>query len=112
VNAKYVGQTGGTLSETRELPIPSDTTIAEQSVEVLRAWIIDQGLQCSILPTAFEDPRAWGILLADVARHIGNALRDASGRDPGKTVQKIRLMFNTELSEPTDEPHGAFVKDR
>src|SRR5689334_23069927 len=37
-------------------------------VEVLRAAIVDGGLHVS-LRRAFDDPQAWGMLIADVARH-------------------------------------------
>ncbi len=49
-----------------------------------------------------------GLVLADVARHVANALRDASGEDPQVTVAKIRELFNAELADPTDEPTGSF----
>ena len=39
-------------------------------VEVLRAVIVDGALHVS-LRRAFDDPEAWGMLIADITRHVG-----------------------------------------
>jgi len=46
--------------------------------------------------------------LADVTRHVANAIRDLGGDDPAATVARIKAMFDRELSNPTDEPTGHF----
>jgi Domain of unknown function (DUF5076) len=99
------------MSEPRQLMIPPEAHTASEAIEVLRAWIADQRLHCSLLPTAFDEPDAWGILLADVAHHIADGLAEATGRDAAETLETIRAMFNAELSEPTDEPQGGFLPE-
>ena len=51
-------------------------------VEVLRAAIVEGALHVS-LRRAFDDPEAWGMLIADVTRHVGRITRDKlpRGRD-------------------------------
>jgi hypothetical protein len=70
-------------------------------VEVLRAVIVDGGLHIS-LRRAFDDPEAWGMLIADVARHVARiyATEDKFGED--ETLERIRALFNAELDSPTD----------
>lgn len=77
-------------------------------MEVLRAWVANEGLVCAVRPETWEDATAWGIVLADVARHVANAVQELKGDDPAATVARIRAVFNSELSEPTDTPTGRF----
>lgn len=93
----------------RELIIPPGATAPSESVEVLRAWRVGDGLHCSIAPHAWDDVDAWGLVLADVARHVANALRDANGADVEDSLDRIRYMFNVELLNPKDTPQGKFM---
>ena len=45
------------------------TALEQGGVEVLRAAIVEGGLHVS-LRRAFDDPEAWGMLLADVTRRL------------------------------------------
>jgi hypothetical protein len=57
-----------------ELDIPDGVAGAEQSVEVLRAWIADGSLMVSLNADAFGDRVAdWGRLLAEIAHHVAKA---------------------------------------
>lgn len=49
-------------------------------VEVLRAVVVDGALHVSLRP-AFDDPQAWGMLLADVARHVSR-IYESEGKAP------------------------------
>ena len=76
-----------------ELPAPSDT----ESVEVLRAWIVGDSLQCAIQSDAFPDPGSWGAVLADVTRHIASALQQQEGAPVEQTVERILQVFHKEM---------------
>ena len=95
----------------RDLASPPEVAGDPQAAEILRAWIANGGLVCSLLPETWKDASSWGIVLADVARHVANAVRDLNGDDPAITVARIREVFNSELSDPTDEPTGHFQGD-
>ena len=97
------------MNSERDLLVPTEVSRDPKAVEVIRAWVANEGLVCALRPTTWADSGAWGIVLADAARHVANALRDETGDDPAATVVKIREMFNRELAEPTDEPTGAFI---
>ena len=69
--------------------------------EVLRAVIIDGDLHVS-LRRAFDDPTMWGMLLADVARHIGRIYANESAASEQDVIDKVREVFETEMDEPSD----------
>jgi hypothetical protein len=70
-------------------------------VEILRAVVVDGALHVSLQP-AFDDPQAWGMLLADVARHVSR-IYESEGKAPeARTLERVRMMFDAELDSPTD----------
>jgi hypothetical protein len=69
--------------------------------EVLRAAIAEGNLHVS-LRRAFDEPETWGILLADVARHIGRIYASEAGMREDQVVEKVRAMFEAEMERPTD----------
>jgi hypothetical protein len=94
----------------RELSIPPDAHKADRAIEVFRGWLIDDGLQCSLLPGVWKDQwEGWGILLADAAHHMADALADSTGKPRPVIMAKIVKALLRELSEPTDEHTGEFV---
>jgi hypothetical protein len=69
--------------------------------EVLRAAIAEGNLHVS-LRRAFDEPETWGILLADVARHIGRIYAREAGMREDQVVEKVWAMFEAEMERPTD----------
>ena len=90
------------------LALAAAVTSDERAIEVLRAWVKSDGTNVALLkPGAFADSAAWGILLADVARHVANAISSSSkGGNPSETLARIRELFDAELNHPTDTPTG------
>ncbi len=93
--------------ETKSLPMPPPATHDPRSQEMIRAWIGEKGLHCSLRIGFWDDqdlnePSAWGVLLADVARHVANAL----GKDVRETIQAIKEGFLTEIDRPTSKYTG------
>jgi len=97
----------------KELAAPPDAERVADAAEVLRAWIINQGLQVSLAPGSFgggeNEIIVWSILLTDITRHIAAALHKSEGLDPKETITKIKAHFNLELDEPTAEAKGDFI---
>jgi hypothetical protein len=85
-----------------ELPVPPDAG-ESSAIEVLRAWLSAESLHCSLRADVFEDPSAWGTVLADVARHVALALQETEGIDPSGTLRTIGEAFASELSNPASE---------
>jgi hypothetical protein len=77
------------------------------SFELLRVWVAEQGQHVSLRAGAWEDPFAWGIVLADLARHIVNAesIRQ-SNLDTNAFLERLLEGFQAEIDSPTDEPEG------
>jgi hypothetical protein len=96
-----------------ELTIPPAAVRDAKSVETIRAWIAGHELQCSIFVGMYKDSKfseewAWGILLADVARHVSDTLMK-SGQTQSSCVEAIKESFLRELAKPTSETEGDFV---
>jgi hypothetical protein len=70
-------------------------------VEVLRAVIVDGGLHVS-LRRAFDDPEAWGMLIADVTRHIARIYANEKNMSEEETLARIRGIFEAEMDSPSD----------
>jgi hypothetical protein len=90
---------------------PPAATRDKASFELLRVWVAEQGQHVSIRPNAWEDPFAWGIVLADLARHIVNA-EALSNKDLDEAAFLDRLLqgFQAEIDSPTDEPEGEITQ--
>lgn len=70
------------------------------SVELLRVWIEGDALHCSLHPEAFEEPSAWGAILADVVRNLADAVQQQNGTPAEQTVRNILSAFQGELRTP------------
>jgi hypothetical protein len=99
----------------RELLIPDAATHDSNSVEMLRVWIADNSLHCSIKigmyveASEIAEEAAWGTILADAARHIADGLNRRYDRSKKEALQKIEQRFVGELREPTSPAEGGFV---
>lgn len=80
------------------------------SFELLRVWVAEQGQHVSLRTGAWEDPFAWGIVLADLARHIVNAeAMNNAELDQDAFLERMLEGFEAEIESPTDEPEGEIV---
>ena len=97
-----------------ERPIPPAALRDENAVEMLRVWIAERQLHCSLKigmyrETNIEEDEAWGTILADAARHIAAALSVEGPDTETVLVHNIRARFNAELDAPTSTVRGGFV---
>ncbi len=97
----------------KQLEIPPLAKNDPNAAEVLRAWVVNGGFQCSLTPGVFGDDEVivWGILLSDVARHVADALYKSEGQDREETLKAIQMHFNAEIDSPTEETKGDFYKN-
>jgi len=75
--------------------------LEQGGIEVLRAVIIDGGLHVS-LRRAFDDPEAWGMLIADVARHIARIYAKENVMSEDQVLERVRAIFEAEMDAPSD----------
>jgi hypothetical protein len=84
---------------------------------MLSAWIAEQGLHCTMNIGIWEsqghnEAKAWGILLADVVRHIANAKAEQDGTTSEQTIEAIFTSLAAELEAPTSKAVGSFSHGR
>lgn len=102
----------------KELPIP-DAAVRDQdnSVEMLRAWIAEGSLLCSlnigmyVEGTDVREEDAWGTILADAMRHVASGLSKRYDRSYRGSLEMMRARFIAELNRPTSEATGEFVRN-
>lgn len=98
------------------LPVPPAAEADAASREMVRVWIAGKGLHASLNIGAWDQNEgvdevlAWGVVLADLVRHVANALEERNGIDRAETILRIRKMMEVELGSPTDEPRGQFTE--
>jgi Domain of unknown function (DUF5076) len=93
----------GKRQNSNSLEAPPIANAHSNAVEVLRVWAAPGQPQQLTLRTTWNDAGAWGLLLADVARHAANAYGN-EGADPNVVLARIRELFDAEMSSPTDTP--------
>jgi hypothetical protein len=94
------------MAENDQLLIPDAAQTDPKSFELLRVWIANKGQHVSLRTGVWNDPAAWGIMLADLVRHVANAYQQDAGLDQLKTLRRIKAALDAELGSPTDEPSG------
>jgi Domain of unknown function (DUF5076) len=94
------------MAERDQLSIPEVTKTDPRSFELLRVWIANKGQHVSLRVGVWRDPAAWGIMLADLAKHIVNSYAQDAALDRLQTLQRIKAAFDAELAKPTDNPTG------
>ena len=95
------------------LTIPPAAQRDDKSIQMLSAWIAENGLHCSLKlgifqPDGKSEDHAWGILLADVIRHLANAIGEERGANPETTTENVVKSLLAELENPTSAAHGSF----
>ncbi|MBK9126608.1 MAG: DUF5076 domain-containing protein [Phycisphaerales bacterium] len=94
------------MAHVNELEAPPSAAQDADAVEISRVWVSEGGLEVSLRLGVFEDPAAWGVLLADLARHVAHAHQQLDGSDAEQTLGLIRDALEAELSDPTGAPTG------
>jgi hypothetical protein len=73
----------------------------QAGVEVLRAGVVNGGLHVT-LRRAFNDPQAWGVLLADVARQVSRVYAQEGDDAEDEVIERIRDAFAVEINAPAN----------
>jgi len=97
----------------KTLVIPPAAQRDENAIQMLSAWIAEQGLHCTLNVGMWDgighdEPKAWGILLADVIRHVSNAICESKGQAAEQTLLEIFDSLRNELNDPTSPAKGEF----
>ena len=86
--------------------VPDAARQDPKSFELVRVWVANKTQHVSLRTAVWKDPASWGIMLADLARHVANSYHQDAGLDRVKTLRRIKEALDAELGSPTDEPSG------
>ena len=82
-----------------ELPLPKIEG-GQVFIELLRVWIVD-GLPTYVITGQLsKDPAQWGLVLADVIRHLGRAY-EVNGASLDHVIDRIKSGLDAEWNNPT-----------
>ncbi len=85
----------------QEIAIPIKVLRDEAARELLRVWVTsDDTTHVSIDLAHASDPAVWGIVLADMARHIANVYKIEHEANTKEIVERIAQTFATEVESP------------
>jgi hypothetical protein len=98
----------------KSISIPPAALEDDASVEMARVWVAQQGLHCVLNVGTYRDSgireaTAWGVILADMARHLSHALRNKGLEADSETaLAEIQEAMVRELDHPTSNATGGF----
>jgi hypothetical protein len=87
-----------------ELPIPGPAERDDSARELIRVWAAAGAQHVTLATGLWRDPAAWGIVLADLARHVARAYEQTQGMAQNEVLKRIRAAFEAEWGHPTDTP--------
>lgn len=74
--------------------------------ELVRVWAAGGAQHVALAAGLWQDPAAWGIVLADLARHVSRAYEQTQGVSQVDVLKRIREALDAEWGHPTDEQSG------
>lgn len=101
----------------KEQPIPDAAIRDPAATELARIWVAEHGLHCALRigvydETPIDEARAWGMMLADLLRHLGRGLSDYYHRDPVEVVDVLLEAMRDELATPSSPISGGLKRSR
>jgi hypothetical protein len=83
----------------KKCDVPQRITDDHQAIEVLRIWISGNSQVISINSRIWNDPAAWGILIADLVRDLSENFGDTA--ENSAAYDRIKEALEAELEHPT-----------
>jgi hypothetical protein len=88
----------------KQLAVPVAAQQDAASFELLRVWVAQQSQQISLRPGIWQDPAAWGVMLADLARNIVTVhAENDDDLDAEAFLAALLEGFDTEIESVLEE---------
>ena len=88
----------------KQLAIPAVALKDAASFELIRVWVAQQSQQISLRPGVWQDPAAWGVMLADLARNIVQVhVENDEELDGAAFIAALLEGFDTEIETVLNE---------
>jgi hypothetical protein len=85
------------MEESQELPTPSDCIANPDAFELLSIWVCSNEPRVQFRNNPWEDPAAWGIVLADLAGMVAQQYQDTTELSFDDAMARIISGFRAEL---------------
>ena len=83
----------------KDLKVPADV-IAADAQEIIRVWVGEEGSQFFLLGNVWDDPAAFGILMADLIRHYAQA-SEVPQNKLAEFIERVLDGLRVEIESPT-----------
>jgi hypothetical protein len=95
------------MGQEKQLAIPTAAAKDAQSFELIRVWIAQQSQQITLRAGVWQEPAAWGVMLADLARNIVQIHTEADEEvDAEAFLAGLLEGFDNEIEAVLDEFGG------
>ncbi len=92
------------MAQEKQLAVPTAAAKDPAAFELLRVWIAGQAQQITLRPGIWQDPTAWGVMLADLARSIVQVhAENDEDLDTEAFLAAILEGFDTEIESVLNE---------
>jgi hypothetical protein len=101
----------------KTLTVPPAALRDDQAVEMLRVWVAEKALHCSVRVGVYakegieKETFAWGMMLADAMQHVADALSSEGYGDREEILGGVIKGFEAEIGSPTSRRDGEFIAD-
>ncbi len=88
----------------KALAVPNVAANDPAAFELLRVWVAEQAQQITLRPGVWQDPSAWGVMLADLARNIVTVHAESDENlDTEAFLAAVLEGFDTEIETVLEE---------
>lgn len=91
-----------TNNRQNDFDVPRIVLNGQQVRELARIWAVDGEQVVVFNKNLWSDPAAWGIFLADFAKHIAKTYGEESEPKSKKVLNRIIEGFEAEINHPTE----------
>ena len=91
-------------SGNNQLVIPPAAARDPKAFELVRAWVAQGELHVSMQMGGWDDPTAWGVVLADLVRHVARFYAEQKQLRPEQTIARVRDAMDAELDGEEEAP--------